>query len=94
MGGEIDQLKLGVERDIHLTIPRGKHKDIKAVINLTEVIKAPVTQAQEYGELVISLDGEELLREPLLALESVAEGSLLKRLWDTMVLFFTSLLNI
>ena len=92
--GEADQIKLGVERDIHLTIPRGKHKDIEAVLNLTEVIKAPVTKGKEYGELVISLDGEELLREPLLALESVAEGSLFKRLWDAIVLFFTSLLNV
>lgn len=91
--GETDQVKLGVERDIHLTIPRGKHKDIKAVINLTEVISAPVTKGKEYGELVVTLDGEELLHEPLLALESVEEGGLFKRLWDAIVLFFISLLN-
>ncbi len=92
--GTADQVRLGVERDIHLTIPRGKHKDIKAVMNLNEVIKAPVTKGKEYGELVVSLDGEELLREPLLALQSVEQGGLFKRLWDAIVLFFTSLINI
>ncbi|MCP3907008.1 MAG: D-alanyl-D-alanine carboxypeptidase [Oceanicoccus sp.] len=92
--GTADQVRLGVERDIHLTIPRGKHKDIKAVMNLNEVIKAPVTKGKEYGELVVTLDGEELLREPLLALQSVEQGGLFKRLWDAIVLFFTSLINI
>jgi D-alanyl-D-alanine carboxypeptidase (penicillin-binding protein 5/6) len=91
--GDNEQVKLGVERDIHLTIPRGKHKDIKAMMNLSEVIKAPVTKGKEYGELVVSLDGEELLREPLLALESVEEGGLFKRLWDGIVLFFSQLIN-
>ncbi len=91
--GTEDTVKLGVERDIHLTIPRGKHKDIKAMMNLTEVIKAPITKGREYGELVVTLDGEELLREPLLALQSVEEGGLFKRLWDAIVLFFTSLIS-
>ncbi|ARN74687.1 D-alanyl-D-alanine carboxypeptidase family protein [Oceanicoccus sagamiensis] len=91
--GAEDSINLGVERDIHLTIPRGKHKDIKAVMNLNEVIKAPVTKGKEYGELVVTLDGEELLREPLLALQSVEQGGLFKRLWDAIVLFFTSLIS-
>lgn len=85
--GEADQLSLGVERDIHLTIPRGKQKALKAVMDITEVIKAPITQGKQYGELVITLDGEELLREPLLALESLETGGLFKQLWDSIVLF-------
>ena len=85
--GETDQLRLGVERDIHLTIPRGKQKSLKAVMDITEVIKAPITQGEKYGELVITLNGEELLREPLLALESLEKGGLFKQLWDSIVLF-------
>lgn len=90
--GESDSVKLGVERDIHLTIPRGKHKDIKAVVDLAGVIEAPVVAGVQYGELVINLDGEELLREPLLALNAVEPGGIFKRLWDAIVLFFTQLL--
>lgn len=92
-GGDRDSLKLGVERDVHLTIPRGKHKALQALMNLDETIKAPVTKGKEYGELVVSLDGEELLREPLLALESVEQGGLFKRLWDAIALFFSQLLQ-
>ena len=89
--GASDSLSLGVERDIHLTIPRGKHKDIEAVMDLAEFIKAPVSAGNEYGELVIRLDGEELLREPLFALESIEQGGIFKRLWDAIVLFVMQL---
>ncbi|MEH6558962.1 MAG: D-alanyl-D-alanine carboxypeptidase family protein [Oceanicoccus sp.] len=89
--GASESLSLGVERDIHLTIPRGKHKDIEAVMDLNEFIKAPVSAGNEYGELVIRLDGEELLREPLFALESIEQGGLFKRLWDAIVLFVMQL---
>ena len=90
-GGASDSLSLGVERDISLTIPRGKHEEIEAVMDLTEFIKAPVSAGQQYGELVIKLNGDELLREPLLALESVEQGGLFKQLWDAVVLFFSQL---
>lgn len=89
--GASDSLSLGVERDIHLTIPRRKHKDIEAVMDLAEFIKAPVSAGNEYGELVIRLDGEEILREPLFALESIEQGGIFKRLWDAIVLFVMQL---
>lgn len=88
--GADDAVKLGVERDIALTIPRGQHKQLQAVVNVDEVIKAPVTEGKVYGELVVSLRGEELLREPLVALQSIDEGGLFKRLWDSLILFITS----
>lgn len=91
--GAQDNLPLGVERDIYLTIPRGQQKNIKAVMNIDEIIKAPVTGGKVYGELVMSLNGEELLREPLVALQSVEQGGLFKRLWDSLVLFFKQLIG-
>ena len=90
-GGKDDRLALGVERDIHLTMPRGRHADLQAVMNINQHIKAPITQGREYGELVISLEDEELLREPLVALQSVEQSGIIGRLWDSLVLFFSKL---
>ncbi len=87
--GTADAFKLGVEDDIHLTIPRGKQESLKAVMNFDEVIKAPIVNGQEYGELVVTLDGEELLRKPLVALQAVAEAGFFKRLWHDILLFFS-----
>ncbi|MEE2653135.1 MAG: hypothetical protein VYE54_10460 [Pseudomonadota bacterium] len=47
----------------------------------------------EYGELQVSLDGKLEVSVPLVALESVEEGSIFKRLWDSIVLFFLSLVS-
>jgi D-alanyl-D-alanine carboxypeptidase (penicillin-binding protein 5/6) len=92
--GAEDEIALGVERDIYLTIPRGQENNIKAVMNIDEIIKAPVTAGKVYGELVMSLNGEELLREPMVALQSIKEGGLFKRLWDGLVLFFSGLIGL
>jgi D-alanyl-D-alanine carboxypeptidase (penicillin-binding protein 5/6) len=89
--GEAEALNLVVTRDIHLTIPRGKQDALKATMDIDKVIKAPVTKGKEYGELVISLNDEELLREPLVAQHNVEEGGLFKRLWHALVLFFKQL---
>lgn len=91
--GDRDSMNVGVERDIYLTIPRGQQKAIKAVLNIDETIKAPVTKGKVYGELVVSLNGETVLKEPLVALESVAEGGLFKRIWDGLILFFSQLVT-
>jgi D-alanyl-D-alanine carboxypeptidase (penicillin-binding protein 5/6) len=92
--GEADQLKLVVARDIHLTIPKGKQKDLQAVMDIDTVIQAPIVKGREYGELVISLDDKELLREPLVARDTIEQGGLFKRLWHSLVLFFKQLIGI
>ena len=79
--------------EVHLTIPRGKHKELEAALSVDEVLTAPISEGQEYGELVVSLDGEELVRTPLVALQSVEEGGILKRLWDAIVLFVLNLIG-
>lgn len=90
--GAADQLGLGVEREIYLTIPKGQQDKLQAVMNIDEVIEAPVTQGKVYGEMVVTLGDEELLREPLVALQSVEEGGLFKRLWHALLLMIKGLL--
>ena len=91
--GESDSIEVGVARDINLTIPRGQKGSLEAVVSMDDVMKAPIVKGKEYGELVISLNGEELLREPLVALNSVEQGGLFKRLWDAIALFFSQLIQ-
>jgi D-alanyl-D-alanine carboxypeptidase (penicillin-binding protein 5/6) len=57
------------------------------------VLIAPIAADHEYGELVVSLAGEERLRLPLVALQAVEEGGIFKRLWDSIVLFFVNLIS-
>ncbi|MBB3047183.1 D-alanyl-D-alanine carboxypeptidase (penicillin-binding protein 5/6) [Litorivivens lipolytica] len=91
--GAADNVSLGVKDEVYLTIPRGKHNDLEATLSVDDVVTAPVSEGQEYGELVVSLEGEELVRAPLVALQNVEEGGLVKRLWDAIVLFVLNLIG-
>ncbi|MBL4828095.1 MAG: D-alanyl-D-alanine carboxypeptidase [Spongiibacteraceae bacterium] len=91
--GASDSFRLGVDRDIFLTVAKGKRDRIKAVMNIDNVIKAPISLGKEYGELVVTLGDEELLREPLVALDSIEKAGVFKSLWHVILLFFTQLFN-
>jgi D-alanyl-D-alanine carboxypeptidase (penicillin-binding protein 5/6) len=89
--GQQEALRLGVARDIYLTLPRGARDQLAAVMELDEVIIAPVAAGDSYGQLRVSLDGKVLLEEPLVAMEAVAQAGFWSRLWDRIELFFTRL---
>ena len=89
--GQSKQLRLGIGRDIYMTIPRGSRKQLQAVMELDEVIRAPVEVGDTHGRLLVTLEEEQLLDEPLVALEAAPEAGFWGRLWDAVVLFFTQL---
>jgi len=89
--GASPSVALGVRDEVYLTIPRGKSDKLDAQLVVDENLTAPLNADQVYGEMVVQLDGEELIRKPLVALQNVEAGSIFKRLWDSIVLFFLGL---
>ncbi len=89
--GQQDSLALGVDRTIRMTIPRGSRDALDASMEIDRVIKAPVTQGDVHGALVVKLDGETLLDEPLVALSAIEPAGFFARLWDSIKLFFMQL---
>ncbi len=92
-GGKESTVSLGLADGLSVTIPRGQAKDLKAIMDIDEEVKAPVVEGQTYGMLRISLDGKEVKALPLVALNGVEEGGFFKKIWDNIILFFTSLLG-
>ncbi|WP_227663657.1 D-alanyl-D-alanine carboxypeptidase family protein [Marinobacter persicus] len=90
-GGEQDQVSVGMPEDVFVTIPRGSREQLESVVDLDSVIKAPIKVGDELGRVKVTLDGETLVDEPVLALTDVQEGGLFKRLWDAIKLFFVQL---
>ena len=90
-GGENDQLSVGILDDVHVTIPRGSRDSLESVIELDTVIKAPVAVGDELGRVKVTLDGETVVDQPVLALSDVPEGGFFKRIWDAIKLFFVQL---
>lgn len=91
-GGTVEDVELGVARGVHVTVPRGRAKDIKALaVDMHTAVEAPVAAGQELGRVSVSLDGKEIRSEPLVALQPVEAGGFFTRFWDALVLFFLQL---
>ncbi|VAW55214.1 D-alanyl-D-alanine carboxypeptidase [hydrothermal vent metagenome] len=91
--GDSKELNLGLSKDLYVTIPRGQYKKLDAVMDVNKNIEAPVEQGQQLGVVSVTLDGEEIVSQPLIALEAVAEGSLWQLGKDKVLQFFLSLME-
>ncbi len=80
--GEFEQLTVGLEEDLSVTIQRGAYDKLDAVMDIDKDIEAPVERGQKVGVVKVSLDGELLASVPLIALETVNEGSFLQKAKD------------
>ncbi len=86
--GASEQLPLGLAEDLYITIPRGRYDKLDASMQIDSQIIAPVAKGSSHGTVDISLEGNGIVERPLIALQSIEEGSLLQRLFDEISLFF------
>ena len=86
-----ESLEVGLDDAITLTIPRGGRDQLKAEINLQDVIEAPIERGQSLGALTLSLGDEMLVERPVVALNPVQEASWLSSTLDHVQLMFIDL---
>ena len=91
--GEQNALDLGLDEEVYLTIARGRGEDLEAAVNVDEVIYAPVEAGQVMGTIEISLDGESVFSDEVVALRPVGRGGVMKRMTDWFSLRFSNLLS-
>lgn len=80
--GEISKVSVGVAEDIYVTAPRKHFSELKAETQIDKAIMAPLNKGDSVGSLNVSLGGETILNKPLVAMESIAEGGIFRRLYD------------
>lgn len=80
--GEFEQVPLGLAEDLRITIPRGAYKNLEAFMDVNSDIEAPLKKGQQLGLVRVSLDNEELMSRPLVALEKIEEGNILQVVKD------------
>ncbi|MEX5900392.1 D-alanyl-D-alanine carboxypeptidase DacA [Enterobacter hormaechei] len=87
--GDNDRASLGVDKDLYLTIPRGRMKDLKTsyVLNTTE-LHAPLQKNQVVGTINFQLDGKTIDQRPLVVLEEIPEGNFFGKIIDYIKLMF------
>ncbi|MGO2264554.1 D-alanyl-D-alanine carboxypeptidase family protein [Halomonas sp.] len=91
-GGDINELRAGVDEEVFMTLPRNRNEELRARLNLHSDLQAPIAVGDDVGTLEVYL-GEEMVGErQLVALENVEEGGLFKRLFDQVQRFFSGLI--
>ncbi|TOB80578.1 D-alanyl-D-alanine carboxypeptidase family protein [Vibrio parahaemolyticus] len=80
--GQKDELKVGVNRDVYLTLPKDDVNKLKAEVEYNGDLLAPIAQDQVVGKVLYKVDGKVVKEIALVALEPVEEGGIFKRIMD------------
>lgn len=87
--GAQQQVSVGLTQPLYVSIPAGRSAELKSVVTLNKLIKAPVKKGQAVGNLAVTLDGKMITTAPVVALQDNPEGSFFQRMGDHMRLLFS-----
>jgi len=86
--GKADDIRLGVAKDIYLTLPRDSFDVLKSKVEVTEYIRAPLRIGQQLGRSVLTVEDRIVEEVPLLALNAVEKGGVFKRMRHSIQRYF------
>lgn len=89
--GASDQVDVGIQQAMTVTMQRGRADELETVLELQPTIKAPIAAGDVLGKATIKLGDQVYYEGPVVAMQAVERGSLVKRLMDWLNLFFLSL---
>ncbi|MFO7953527.1 D-alanyl-D-alanine carboxypeptidase family protein [Thioalkalivibrio sp.] len=80
--GAQTEVAVGLAEDFWVMVPPGREDDLDASMEVNQPLEAPFAAGEPVGEVVVRLNGEVVRTQPLVALQPVEEGGLVRRLWD------------
>jgi len=89
--GQQDSVPVGLIEQTVLTLPRGKAKSLVTDIELDPQLVAPLAVGDPVGTVKLSIDGNTVFEAPVVALQAVEPGGFFSRLWDTIMMWISSL---
>jgi|TARA_B100001741_G_scaffold238874_1_gene199873 D-alanyl-D-alanine carboxypeptidase (penicillin-binding protein 5/6) len=87
-GGSQPSVKLAVQEDAYISIPRRQIKNIKYKYVIDKNLTAPIGKGEVVGYAVIQLEGESLTTIKLHSMEDVSEGSFYRKTLDSILRSF------
>ncbi len=91
--GTTSEVSAGLAEDLSMTLPRGQLDGLQTMIILNPQLTAPIQQGDAIGRIEVTSGEDIVLTVDLVALQTVEEGGLFRRLWDSIRLFIYSLFN-
>ena len=65
--GVTPKLNLVIENNVGILVKKGEDKNIEQIVNIDENISAPITHNQKLGEIIFTLNGQEIGKSNLIA---------------------------
>jgi D-alanyl-D-alanine carboxypeptidase (penicillin-binding protein 5/6) len=85
--GAINTVKLGFPNGLFVTVPKGDAANLKAKIETSQPLLAPLRSGQSIGTLKLELNGKPYHALPVMALEEVPVAGIFGRTWDAVRLY-------
>lgn len=86
--GAVDRIALGLQHGLLVTIPDGQYDALNAQISYPGQLVAPIKAGERLGTVEVVLEDQTIAKKPLVALESVKEGSFFQRMADVVLQWF------
>jgi D-alanyl-D-alanine carboxypeptidase (penicillin-binding protein 5/6) len=86
--GESKELPVGPAEDLWVSTPRRQYDKLSAHLEKRPDLQAPIAQGEAVGEIVVSLEGKDLRRVPLVALKEVPAGGIWAKVRDGVLQWF------
>ncbi|WP_459721608.1 D-alanyl-D-alanine carboxypeptidase family protein [Paraburkholderia sp. 2C] len=86
--GTQDTVKIGVNTDQYITVPKGLGDKLKPQVEHADPLIAPITAGQQIGTAKLVSDGKTLAQFPVVALQPVPQAGVVGRVWDSLMLMF------
>jgi len=91
--GDRGIVAVGVDQDVYVTVPASelhnlKGEALKSWIERADPLIAPLQRGEAVGRMMISAGGRQVAEVPVVALERIDSGGLLRRAYDAIVLWW------
>ena len=87
-GAPDGEAAVGLRRELAVTVPRGRFKEVQTRIVMKAGLEAPVPATQSVGSVQSLLDGKVIAERALYPLAPVPKGNIFRRMWDTVAGWF------
>lgn len=84
-GGKVEAI---APMGLGATVEKGKEDSVVSTVSLRNDLVAPMSRGSKVGEVIFTVDGQEVGREDVVAANAISKGNIFRVLWDTIVRAF------
>jgi D-alanyl-D-alanine carboxypeptidase (penicillin-binding protein 5/6) len=86
--GLVEEVGLGLEDELFVTIPSGRYDDLEAQVQLQPQLIAPLAAGDRVGQISVKLGDEVVASRDLVLLDTIEQAGFLGSTWDSLRIWF------